>query len=251
MFRLVNFEKSKYVDLKPFNIGRQDCEPGHSYGPAIRNNYLVHYCLSGCGRLYSPYGEYKVREGELFLIKPNEENTYIADMDNPWEYIWIEFNGNAAKKLDVIENPVVKCEPTVFLNIWNSAEKERFREEHLISNLFLLLPMIFENSMLESISNKIKNYIRFNYMHEIKIELLAKNLGYSRQHIAREFKKENGMSVQEFLIKTRLNVSKQILERGFSVSETAEMCGYNDGFNFSKAFKAQFGISPLKWKHKI
>jgi len=198
--------------------------------------------------LYAPNGTYNVKQGQIFLIKPGEVNIYTADEKEPWDYIWIEFNGAAATQLKDVKNPVIDCDERIFKNIWEARNKEYFIEEYVVSNLFLLLPAILEEKKPASFSLKIQNYIYSNYMKEIKIEEIAKIMGYSRQHISRVFKADTGMSIQEFLKKTRFSNAKEILKKGYSVTETAYMCGYNDMFNFSKGFKTEFGLSPTEWK---
>ena len=248
MFEIYTFENKKYHDLNPVCMGREDCAPHHSFGPAIRKNYLIHFCLKGRGVLYAPGGTYRVSAGQLFLIRPGEINTYTADPDEPWEYIWIEFCGAAAQRLSEIKNPVTDCDETIFMNMWEQRKRAEFREERIISSLYLLLPTLFENNAGIATAEKIKGYILLNYMNDIKIDALAKDMGYSRQHISREFKRASGMTIRSYLTKVRLKNAKKILRRGFSVAQTALMCGYNDTFNFSKAFKGEFGINPSDWK---
>ena len=43
--------------------------------------------------------EYQIKSGQGFMIFPKQINTYIADNELPWEYIWIEFDGLRAKEL--------------------------------------------------------------------------------------------------------------------------------------------------------
>ena len=38
----------------------------------------------------------------------------------------------------------------------------------------------------------------------------------------------------------------EFLKEGFSVKESAHMVGYSDEFNFSKAYKSRYGITPSK-----
>ena len=42
-----------------------------------------------------------------------------------------------------------------------------------------------------------------------------------------------------------------ILIKDFSVADTAKMVGYDDVFNFSKMFKKNIGVSPLKYKKEF
>ena len=66
--------------------GWQKCEPGHSFGPAVRPHYLFHLVLSGRG-VYERGGcRYEVRAGQGFLILPGESTCYSADRTEPWEY---------------------------------------------------------------------------------------------------------------------------------------------------------------------
>lgn len=41
---------------------------------------------------------YSVKSGQGFMIFPGQINTYIADEQLPWEYMWIEFDGLRVKE---------------------------------------------------------------------------------------------------------------------------------------------------------
>ena len=36
---------------------------------------------------------YQVRSGQGFMIFPGQITTYVADIQVPWEYVWVEFDG--------------------------------------------------------------------------------------------------------------------------------------------------------------
>ena len=97
------FPSMTFVDLGMYQFGREDCEPAHSFGPAIRNHYLFHYILGGKGIFIwkdsrgHDHTE-QLRAGQGFLISPGQITTYIADDRIPWEYCWIEFDGLRAKE---------------------------------------------------------------------------------------------------------------------------------------------------------
>ena len=54
---------TRNIDAMIYTCGYENCAPGHSYGPVMRNGYLIHYILSG-------FGLYKAR-GKLFHLKVN------------------------------------------------------------------------------------------------------------------------------------------------------------------------------------
>ena len=97
------FPSENFVDLGLYQFGWEQCAPSHSFGPAARNHYLFHYCLSGTGTLFADnsHGEsvhYQIKSGQGFMLFPNQVCMYIADYDIPWEYTCIEFDGLHARE---------------------------------------------------------------------------------------------------------------------------------------------------------
>ena len=93
------FPNENFIDLCMYQFGYEQCDPGHSFGPATRNHYLFHYILSGTGTLMADNANgdtqtYSVKSGQGFMIFPGQINTYIADEQLPWEYMWIGFSGS-------------------------------------------------------------------------------------------------------------------------------------------------------------
>ena len=98
------FPNENFIDLCMYQFGYEQCDPGHSFGPATRNHYLFHYILSGTGTLMADNANgdtqtYSVKSGQGFMIFPGQINTYIADEQLPWEYMWIEFAAENLAKI--------------------------------------------------------------------------------------------------------------------------------------------------------
>ena len=92
------FPSEELLDFRLFQCGWEQCAPLHSFGPFVRNHYLFHYVISGCGSLDSNVKKeitrhYDLEAGQGFLISPGQINTYSADQARPWKYIWLEFDG--------------------------------------------------------------------------------------------------------------------------------------------------------------
>ena len=97
------FPSMNFVDLGLYQFGREDCEPAHSYGPAIRNHYLFHYILSGKGTFMWQDGKRRenravLKAGQGFLISPGQITTYVADDRIPWEYCWLDLHRSQQKR---------------------------------------------------------------------------------------------------------------------------------------------------------
>ena len=87
-----------FQDLYLCYCGYARCEPLHSYGPAVRPNYLLHYVVEGRGIFQMGGATHALSKGEGFLIEPNKQTFYQADAQEPWTYLWIGFDGTGAEK---------------------------------------------------------------------------------------------------------------------------------------------------------
>jgi AraC-like DNA-binding protein len=90
----------------------------------------------------------------------------------------------------------------------------------------------------------IRRYVKYNYMLPITVGSLSHDFGFERSYLYRMFKNKYGVGVKEYITSVRLEKAEQFLRDGYSVKESAAMVGYEDEFNFSKAFKARYGKSP-------
>lgn len=240
------------VDSKitPLFVGWQCCEEGHSFGPFVRDCYLIHFCLRGCGVLKNPQGEFSIESGSFFVIRPGEITTYIADQKNPWEYAWIAFRAEAVTYFDgeavVFDTPAHIDDRLMSLVRDKSASKEA-----CLAIIYDLLDRVFRrdhNDEGDERIRQVRRYIKYNYMLPITVSGLARNFGFERSYLYRMFKNRYGKGIKEYIVEVRLSMGAKFLSQGFSVKESAHMVGYDDEFNFSKAFKAKYGINPSEVK---
>jgi transcriptional regulator GlxA family with amidase domain len=84
------------------------------------------------------------------------------------------------------------------------------------------------------------------------IEKVAEAAGYSRRQLERLFKGAVGKSPGEFYRDLRLDRGRNLLvTTNLTVDEIAAECGYSSPANFTKSFRARFGIAPTRLKHGI
>ncbi|WP_289752012.1 AraC family ligand binding domain-containing protein, partial [Faecalibaculum rodentium] len=70
--RVIEFSDESRHDLELCFAGISQCEPQHSYGPAVRPNYLIHIVLKGKGQFSSGNASYALEAGQGFLIQPDK-----------------------------------------------------------------------------------------------------------------------------------------------------------------------------------
>ena len=124
-------------------------------------------------------------------------------------------------------------------------------EYRIVSQLFCLYGELFgERRGKSDYARQVMDYVEAMYMQPIRVGEIAAGLHLDRRYLSRVFRERTGQTVQEYILSVRMSEAKRFLSEGLSVGETAERCGYSDGFLFSKMFKRWVGVSPAIWKKK-
>lgn len=103
----------------------------------------------------------------------------------------------------------------------------------------------FENKNLERVKSAIK-YIRENYNKKITLDGISKSVYADKYALSREFKKYTGHTIINFLNIFRCQQATNLIKSGYSVSESSEICGFNNNSFFTKTFKHYMGSLPSK-----
>lgn len=254
------------LGLAVYSCGVQRCAAGHSWGPAIRDHYLIHYIVSGKGVFSSKGNVHQLSLGDGFLVLPSCVASYTADEQEPWEYCWVGFNGSDAKRL--IEQtglsedaPVFHCEhdgklEDLLTDICNVSGSSPANEARMLGGLFYFLGELIDR--LGSISaqhttgyeyvQKAIKFIDYNYSRDIDIEDVAASAGISRSHLYRIFMQHLSMPPNEYLMRYRINKAAALLKAGnLSVGEVAYSTGFSDQLYFSRVFKRHMGVPPSRY----
>lgn len=270
------FPSENFIDLGLYQFGWEQCAPSHSFGPAARNHYLFHLCLSGTGTLIAENsrGEsitYQVKSGQGFMMFPHQICTYIADREIPWEYAWIEFDGLRAKETIELagvsrDQPIYKARhkdiaeimKSEMLYIVNHKDASSF---HLIGHLHLFIDSFIRSSsgMQSRQSNTLRDFyikeaisfIEQNFQNDITVEDIAYSCGLNRSYFGKIFHENMGKSPQEFLISYRMTKAAELLKlTKLSIADIGNAVGYPNQLHFSRAFKNVYGISPRQWRNE-
>ena len=254
------------VELSIFSCGHEVCQPGHTWGPGVRDHYLIHLVVAGKGVFQVGGASFHLQEGDLFLVKPNQLNTYAADATDPWEYYWVGFNGACANKL-VQQTPFTDHHPLhhckdpqsvreALYNIYLSRGTEPQQEALMTGYLYLFMAQLMKeardtmpnpgSSSSQYVLAAIK-YIQFNYSHDISVDDIAKAVGVSRSHLYRVFMANVGQSPIDYLTGYRISEACSLLKNAhLSIAEIAVSVGFFDQFYFSRVFKKVKGVPPSK-----
>ncbi len=99
---------SEMNGIRPVDAGRQDCHDLHSWGPGVRQCYIIHYIISGKGTFTCGKKDVHTYRRTELLICPEQVVQYAPDENEPWEYVWVDFVGGTMPA----DSGTVGTEPT-------------------------------------------------------------------------------------------------------------------------------------------
>jgi AraC-like DNA-binding protein len=259
--------KTELVSLSVYNVGCQKCDACHQWGPGIRDHYLIHYVINGSGYYRTNQKTYELHAGDAFLVYPNQEVTYYADVSNPWEYAWVGFNGSDA--LSILnatdftrEHPCLTPAPygeqilRQLLHIYDAHGNELGNAVEMTGRLYTALALFMKGAKKQppqtsygGYVQKAVAYISANYSYPITVEDIADYVGLSRSHLFRSFEKVMGRSPKNYLTDFRIRQAcNLLLKSDLSITAIANSVGFENNLYFSKAFHKVKGMSPKNYR---
>ena len=223
--------------------------------PAQQQNLIIFKPGQG-GRL-----EYAGAYGPLELIRvqlPPQTLAQLSDADTDLE-----------KSFNVVpfRQVAVRPDSQIYMLLKNLARKllmlpqERTQFgaavfEHGILQMFVVLALracIHAEFHTASVSrhhlmlDEVFLFIQAHLTEELTLERLEKEFFVSREHIAREFKRQTGQTVHRYIVKARLDRCCTLIEQGLPITEVYKTSGFGGYNHFFRAFKKEYGMTPKEY----
>ena len=259
------------VDIYLSTCGIQNCFPGHYYGPGKREEYIIHFISSGKGIFEAEGRTYHLTKGDFFVIFPGMEIHYEADQNQPWDYLWIGFQG--VKAATYLKNAgidpahltghyantpyIVSCVQQMILARSLTYYNELRRQAALLQILSALMELHHETLSDEERNDypyqvylqQALDYMNDHIKDKIRIGELAARIGIDRSYLTTIFRTTLEVSPQEYLLTLRMDRADYLLKNtDLKISAIASEVGYSDPLSFTRAFKKVKGMPPTKWR---
>jgi AraC-like DNA-binding protein/mannose-6-phosphate isomerase-like protein (cupin superfamily) len=259
-------QKLKYIKI---SMAHHYTARGTLFGKIHSHPDISHFCfiISGLSNISLNGKRNSVSSGQAIYFPPGVEHGSSDDKDTNFELIEIKFSfGQHSHRIKICDIPVIR---SINNKASLMASLERFLETYLLSGsdnwltklqLLESLMIFFENDHtlvpqgIADIDLKIRQVVRhihLNYAEPLSVESMADLISVSPSYFAIKFKQLLHVSPIEFLIRTRLQHAKELLQNSnLSVKQISEICGLSSPKYLARLFSHRFGTSPSLFKKK-
>jgi AraC-like DNA-binding protein len=291
----MNTPRQRFTDLNSvplsLNLGGFSADILHwgFIGSEWWRNYLhVHSFFEIC-YAFTGRGEFKIcgemlelKQGDVFVAKPDEPHEIIADKTDPlgiyfWSYTLVppakrqagtndidtllrafletsrRLNHDMAQMegtLELLTDEVVKREVGYSQVIHGLVTKLLLDTARAVTNVHVPATQLLR-PLGDAAVDLMVRYLHDNYDRPVSVQDVAAQVHLSERHARRLFLESTGKTIKQYLTSLRLDVAKQrLLGEDVSVSEIAYAVGFNDVRHFSTTFRNVVGVTPSEFREK-
>lgn len=233
------------------------------------DSFLIVAVASGTGELEYDGHFYPLKKGDCFFIDCRVSHTYKSSEDDPWELLWVHFNGATSRQYHdyFLGQSEVVFRPAIFdryisaitemieVNAAKKPEAEILTSRLIVELLTLSLTANSSASQYDTALKQklaaVNSYIEDHFSEDLSLEKLSSEFYISKFYLTREYKKIYGKTIFQHIISCRINYGKQLLRfTDKSVEEISHLCGFNDQSYFARQFKKAENLTCFAYRKK-
>lgn len=258
---------SLFTQVRIVNANTVTCEPGWSW--QSRPERFTHFNLwvvhGGVGKLTLGGRTYELSAGRVFCFRPYTDVRASHDPKRQLCVTYIHFHFRDArgrnwqpaelmlppltKRVSAVELFEMACRRISRLDDLPGGRAEA--EAYLTAILIGLRAEHTEPPTDTPALTAAEQFIRERPGEVESVADLARQVGVSPEHFARQFRRRFGKAPKDYLIDARVARARDLLsQNSLTVTRVAELLGYRDVFFFSRQFKDRTGLSPVQWRQQ-
>lgn len=236
--------------------------------------YEIYFFVDGSVKYYIENESYELAKGDVLVIPPGKLHRPVIEENIPYEryVLWIygsyaarteriigfldEINRLTAEKntrLISFEGEPLRALTELFDKLLTDFEKgDRTAFFTAESCIVLILGELMDKlKSVEKVGEEqgelireVIGYINRHVADSPSLEELSARFYVSKYYLSHKFRDYTKTTVHQYILMKKVNLAKELLEKGLSPKEICESCGFSSYSNFYKAFKAQTGVSP-------
>ncbi len=262
----------KYRNGRPdLNIAlKQLNDSDRTFRPHWHMFFELEFILSGDGTQTINGNSYKMRRGEIHILRPTDIHEFDWSVA-PKLYL-IQFEKNHVSESLYKRLSALKSDPITYLteDDFHLCEAccislDKIKEhsdptslDKIRRMLDLVLSVFLGNAeskpsearhsgKTDSLTPEIVGYIRENYCHPITADEIARHFGFNTNYFRRLFRRSFGFGIADYLKLLRLELAKNLLiGTNAKVYDVMIECGYNSTSSFARDFRERYGFTPTE-----
>lgn len=139
------------------------------------------------------------------------------------------------------------------MQLYNVSLHENWKEA--FGYLYRVAEQVFElknqgvEKQKEDVIQQVKTYITDHLNEDTSLHVLAEQVHFSQEYLLRTFKKQEGVTILQYINDKKLDAAKKLLGGSeLSVREIAEQLGFASQGYFGRFFRAKTGMSPKAYR---
>ncbi|MBR3803929.1 MAG: helix-turn-helix transcriptional regulator [Clostridia bacterium] len=216
--------------------------------------------VSGKGVFNADGERFEVKKGDLFIVNPdtvhNEESlssdfgVYIIGIENYLLGAQDEFKAYAGgERVGFYAEQIVKdyeSKGKMFVDNANLLFSLIINEVLFLSSA-IPVPNVKRGS--NELINSVKKYLDGHFLEDISVKSLSEKFFINKTTLMHAFKKSVGIGVYDYVIKKRLQESKNWLKiSSMTVAQISERCNFSNPSYFVQYFKKVYGVTPIEYR---
>ena len=263
-FNVTDYEKQNGIYAN--RVGANIAMPNYHIGPRVTPYYYLLCVIEGEGQFIQQGKTYQLKENDIFCLLPQVIHEYYSNPKHPLKKFILAFNGKQAiQTLAQIgltpeqphrTNGVTKQTIDAFLQLFRHHDHPITR----LSGIYTILQTLTVNQLTTSPTTAYENidwltqgkhHIEHYFLEQLTVEQIADKVGIERTHFTKMFTKRFNLSPMQYILQLRMNEASLLLQHtNYQIIEIAHAVGYQDISSFSKAFKRQVGVSPVRYRQQ-
>lgn len=218
--------------------------------PHSHKCYELVYIYEGCIKTNLQGETHTLGESQLILYPPGISHDEFHDEETRCLCLTFSMPDNSLPFIihkDTLQfTALFDMLVTEFLK--NSANREDIINT-IINLIILKISSSSKQKDTETIFLDIVQYIDLHFQEDMDLKQLSVNFGYSYDYLRHKFKDITGASLQNYIIRKRINYSKNMLkDSSLPISLIATNCGFNSIAYFSAMFRRYTKLTPLQYR---
>ncbi len=248
---------------------------------ATGDNYGILMVLSGTAHIRNFYG---LSTDELLVCKPKQA-VYLEYSGGRYPLLanWVQVSPELMKACstdatDILASFEVNTEPVAKIRGRSeilmllksltsqlggiSEDKEGYAMDLLEESSIKMFLALVIRTCVQSDKHRVRKgshlaldevfrYINAHLTEDISLEQLEHVFFVSRHHLIRQFKIRTGQTVHQYIVKTRLDRCRVLIEQGYSITEVYRMGGFGSYNHFFRAFKQEYHMTPKEYFRSV